>query len=86
MKSEWEQKIWGKTRCVEHDEGKYSKHELQVEKGGFCSVHWHSNKLNKFILKSGQVRIVWSYAWAIHWCDLELDSEFVMPSKIPHQF
>lgn len=72
--NKWEDKCWGKTRLVPNDaflEVKAIKevvdkwgnnclvHELQVEKGGYCSIHWHW-KWNRFVIDDACIQIeIW---------------------------
>lgn len=83
--SEWQTKVWGKTRCLV-DTPFYSKHELELEAGGFCSCHMHNQRMNKFIVKSGVVRIVWVFAWKIHSIDMTEGMYLEIASLVPHQF
>ena len=81
----WEQKIWGKTRRVVLS-WVYSQHELQVETGGYCSLHYHDRRINRFSVISGCVRVVWCYGWEVHEYCLSAGNSYTIRAKIPHQF
>ena len=81
----WQQKVWGKTRCT-HRSKRYALHELEVDKGGFCSYHYHLNRSNVFRVVTGLVRVVWTLGWQIHCTDLGPDNEFEIDAQIAHQF
>ena len=73
---EWEDKpAWGRTRCV-HDSPLYSRHELEVEAGGTCSVHWHRARNNRFHVVSGKIVVVQFFAWKTY--------ETIVTPRTPH--
>ena len=81
----WEDKVWGSTRrCVLSPV--YSLHELILNSGGYCSLHYHMNRANRFTVISGFVRIVWCYGWEVHEVCLEQKQWFMIKSQVPHQF
>ena len=52
--SDYEEKVWGRTReliCGTH----YSLHELRVVAGGYCSLHYHGGRANKFIIADAEI-------------------------------
>lgn len=53
----WETKVWGRTRPIIETEF-FSRHELTLEAGGYCSFHWHKERANRFQVLEGYVRIV----------------------------
>ncbi len=83
--SSWVDKVWGETRCLLQSPH-YSIYELQVKERGFCSFHYHMNRANRFIVKSGMVRIVWCYGWLIKGITLTDGQSVEVHSLIPHQF
>lgn len=85
MTENWEQKCWGLTRCV-HKGHKYSRHELEVVKGGFCSFHYHQYRSNVFRVEAGVVRVVWAFGWEIKHKDLHPGNVLEIKEGIPHQF
>ena len=85
MITDWQSKVWGKTRCLE-DYSFYSKHELEIISGGYCSFHFHKERSNIFHVVSGAIRIVWSYGWKIESTVLTSNCCCKMHSLIPHQF
>lgn len=82
---EWHEKVWGKTRCVVESD-RFQQHELEVEEGGVCSFHYHGDRANKFVVKSGVVRIVWALGWEVSGRDLSAGETMVINSLVPHQF
>lgn len=49
-------KVWGETIKVA-GEKHWSVHVLHISKGGFCSEHKHSAKINVFYVISGQLAV-----------------------------
>ena len=82
---DWHGKAWGKTRCIVNSP-RFQKHELKIEAGGFCSFHYHEERANRFIVKSGKVRIVWAYGWRLLHLDLGIGGVCEIGAGIPHQF
>jgi len=83
--SDWETKDWGRTRCtLKGDLG--SLHELEVIEGGYCSVHYHRQRANRFIVKSGSIAVVSFYAWNIERMILTAGNVLDIPSHVVHQF
>ena len=85
MESDWQEKIWGKTRCHVNSPF-YSEHELMLKEGGYCSFHYHLHRANRFIVHSGKVKIVRAFGWDIKTIILEAGDEYDVSSLIPHQF
>lgn len=52
-------KIWGETEQV-FSNGIISVHYISIRKGGYCSEHFHGQKINKFYVIKGTLEIsVW---------------------------
>lgn len=83
--NEWEQKVWGTTRCTDHNKY-WSRHELNTKAGGFCSVHYHLARKNIFHVLSGRLKVVWAYAWRINAIELGPGEHLSLLSGTPHQF
>ena len=49
-------KIWGHRRRI-HLNGQYEIDLLDLKANTFCSTHFHKDKINKFIVISGRVKI-----------------------------
>jgi len=81
----WVTKVWGSTRCI-YESSKFSGHELKVKKGGYCSVHWHDDRANDFIVESGVIAVVTFYGWKIRRVILTKGKHFTVVSSVPHQF
>jgi len=84
-KAVWAEKVWGRTRCT-HCSDLYSRHELEVEMGGYCSFHFHNERANRFTVESGIVRVVCAFGWKICYKDLTAGNVLDVPSMVPHQF
>jgi mannose-6-phosphate isomerase-like protein (cupin superfamily) len=86
MKHEtWVTKCWGSTRCI-YESSQFSGHELQVKAGGYCSVHYHEQRANRFIVDSGVIAVVEFYAWWAKRRILTSGKTHDVPSLVPHQF
>jgi mannose-6-phosphate isomerase-like protein (cupin superfamily) len=81
----WEEKVWGLTRCLIQSPH-FSLHELKVEAGGYCSFHYHQDRANRFVIKSGVVRVVWCHGWRLHCQRLAEGHSCIVHSLVPHQF
>lgn len=82
----WEKKIWGWTRETGNERPLKSTHELLLERGGFCSLHYHVGCNNKFEVTAGVVRVVWSYGGRLGAKIIEPGEGFFVPANLPHQF
>lgn len=83
--AEWQEKVWGRTRTT-HRSPLYSRHELEVEEGGYSSVHWHAQRANRFLVVSGAIRVVELYGWQERVFELTAGNTHDVPSLVPHQF
>lgn len=83
--SDWVDKCWGKTRELV-DSPFYSKHELELEIGGYCSLHYHRHRANRFHVVSAQVVVVELYAVDAVRTMLGPDNKYDVPSLVPHLF
>lgn len=81
----WEDKDWGRTQCVCFTPH-YSRHELQLTAGGYCSFHLHTQRANRFFVVSGVVRVVAITGWRVVGTLLTKGSELIVPSLVSHQF
>jgi hypothetical protein len=81
----WENKDWGRTREVISSPF-YSRHELEVLAGGFCSIHYHRERANRFLIMEGVIEIVEFFGprYARH--QLGPDNTYDVPSLVPHMF
>jgi len=78
-------KVWGKTREVV-DSPFYSKHELQVVAGGYCSLHYHRHRANRFIVVSGEIEVIEFYGPKIRRVRLGSENIHDVASLVPHLF
>ena len=81
----WEEKCWGKTRNILSSDF-YSKHELQVVAGGYCSLHYHQNRANRFIVKTGSIDVIEFFGPTHRKITLGPDNTYDVPSLVPHLF
>jgi len=80
-----QEKVWGWTRCAV-SKLLYSRHELKLKKGGFCSFHYHEHRANRFTVIEGEVLIVWVIGWELFSKQLTSGLSVVVPSLVAHQF
>lgn len=52
-----ERKAWGEVRHV-FDSPACAVSVLHVEAGGYCSRHWHRERVNRFIVATGSIDVV----------------------------
>jgi hypothetical protein len=83
--SEWVTKCWGKTRELV-DSPFYSKHELEIEVGGYCSLHYHEFRANRFIVQSGLVEVIEMFGPIVRKVLLGPDNTYDVASLVPHMF
>lgn len=82
---EWVDKVWGKTREL-IDSPFYSRHELEVVAGGYCSLHFHRDRANRFYVKSGAIEIVEMFGPFSARTRLGPENTYDVPSLVPHMF
>lgn len=78
-------KVWGTTKELV-DSPFYSRHELQIVEGGYCSLHYHIDRANRFIIASGEIEIIEFYGPLIKRIRLGPQNVYDVPSLIPHLF
>lgn len=81
----WEEKCWGQTRKIISSDF-YSKHELMVKAGGYCSLHYHQDRANRFIVKSGSIDVIEFFGPTHRIITLGPDNTYDVPSLVPHLF
>lgn len=81
----WTEKVWGRTREL-IDSPFYSKHELEVEAGGYCSLHFHKHRANRFTVVLGLIEIVEMLGPYITRTTLGPENTYDVPSLVPHMF
>lgn len=85
MTPTFEVKVWGRTIPVVETQF-YSKHHLEVTTGGYCSLHFHRHRANRFKLEAGLVEIIEMYAMSVKRTRLFPGATYDVPSLIPHMF
>ena len=83
--SDWEAKVWGKTRCEVESEF-YSKHRLVIEPGTYCSWHYHQQRANRFVVEKGIVEVAVLMGPKLITSIITEDQTFDVPSLVVHQF
>lgn len=83
--TKWTSKAWGRTRPI-YDSDVFCGHELDVEQGGYSSVHYHQHRANKFIVDSGVIAVVVFWGWRSESVMLTKGQDFTLPSLVVHQF
>ena len=74
-------KIWGeRRRILLTDNSEIDL--LYLKKDSFCSTHNHKNKVNKFVVISGRVRIETEFGQQM----LKKDSSFTVKPPLTHRF
>lgn len=81
----WTTKVWGRTKELV-DSPFYSKHELEIEAGGYCSLHFHKHRANRFVVVSGLIEIVEMFGPFITRTNLGPENTYDVPSLVPHMF
>jgi len=85
-RGDWTDKVWGRTKSLVNTIF-YSKHMLETETGGYCSLHYHTARANRFRLISGSVQIVALYGPVVSRVMLSDEGEWAdVPSFVPHMF
>lgn len=83
--SQFELKAWGRTLEVISNPF-YSQHHLEVIAGGYCSLHYHRRRANRFIVQSGQVEIIEMFGPFVKRTRLGSGSTHDVPSLVTHMF
>lgn len=83
--SNWQQKCWGRTRII-YQSKNLLRYELEVTSNSYCSIHYHENRTNRFILKSGRVSVITLGEGSYTRCDLRIDEPFDVDPKVNHLF
>lgn len=83
----WMDKPWGKTRSIYSGPLMHAD-EIEVAKGGYCSIHAHSTKINIFHVRVGilMVRQFTIHGDRLKCNELSAGSTLVVPAGILHQF
>lgn len=78
-------KPWGKAYPI--DDGPY--HEvllLEIHPGGYCSIHEHATKLNKFVVVSGELIVTWWHEGQERRAVLTTLETITLPCGTRHRF
>lgn len=79
----WERKVWGWTAPVV-ETVRFSLHFLHGEAGGYCSIHRHRERTNRFYIRSGAIIV---RTWGPHSeVILEAGEALDVAAGILHQF
>lgn len=79
-------KIWGYTEDI-FSNGILSVHFLNINKGGYCSEHFHRQKTNKFYVISGELEIsIWQDKDTCDKTILKAGQSTTVPFDVWHKF
>ena len=81
-----EEKVWG---CVRHvfSSDQCAVSILEVEKGSYCSKHYHRERVNRFIVQSGVIAVVWyPISGSVRRRRLKAGDVFDVPAGVIHRF
>lgn len=81
----FQEKAWGRTRCTICKDV-FQEHELEVMAGGYCSIHYHENRANRFIVESGKIGVVVFRGWTWKRFILSAGDTMDIPSHVTHRF
>jgi len=73
----WEEKCWGKVLHAFHSPDVALSY-LEVEAGWQCSTHKHADRINAFVVLSGEIKIDW---WGRHEPKGNPSSVIILPSN-----
>jgi mannose-6-phosphate isomerase-like protein (cupin superfamily) len=82
--TEWQDKCWGRTRCL-IERPHYQLHQLEVEEG-YCSIHYHRDRANRFIVESGEILVTKFFHVHEEYHRVLPGHHFDVPSLVVHQF
>ncbi len=79
-------KVWGSTSLIFAND-LVECHLIEIKKGGFCSIHNHKYKWNRFVLVSGKLEIsIFHKNGSIDRTVLEHSQITDVPPGVGHQF
>lgn len=81
----WFEKVWGRTRELV-DSPFYSRHELAVKAGGYCSLHYHEHRANRFIVVDAEIEVIEFLGPHVRRKRLGPQNVYDVPSLVPHLF
>jgi mannose-6-phosphate isomerase-like protein (cupin superfamily) len=83
--TELQPKAWGATRQT-HSSRYYSRHELQLEAGGYTSFHWHRQRSQSIQCLSGVIEVATLFGPQLHIERLTAGNLLETPPLVVHQF
>lgn len=81
----WVNKIWGRTKEISSSKS-YSCHELEVNAGSYCSMHYHRFRSNKFLVHTGQIQVIEFYGPHVKITSLLPNETLTVPALVVHLF
>ena len=79
-------KIWGQTTNI-FQTATAEVYRIVGTKGGYCSVHHHAHKFNKFFIERGQMTVrVWDQHGKVQEHILNTYDSLIIPPGVKHQF
>lgn len=79
------QRGWG-LETVVHNNSKYCVKILDVEKGRECSLHYHKQKEESFLVLEGQLEIIFEHGGQAKNIVLDKGESIDIPEYMPHKF
>lgn len=84
---DWTLKPWGRMRTILRNPA-VEVVEAEIEAGGYCSLHYHNDKANAFLVISGCLKLKLYRDGELHATHLltRESMPFEVPAGVPHQF
>jgi len=79
------QKCWGSTELIV-DSDLFQRHMLNVKRGGYCSIHYHEQRANRFFVVSGMIQVIALLGPNMSSVILTDSMQYDVPSMVPHMF
>jgi quercetin dioxygenase-like cupin family protein len=77
-------KVWGSTENI-FKKNNVSMHRIEINKGGYCSIHKHRYKHNAFFVESGKLKIyIWKNDYDL--IDTTVVTKLQMTSVAPNEY
>lgn len=81
---DWKTKAWGRTRQTVSSD-LFTRHELHIDARGYCSLHKHEQRANRFRVLTGKI-LVARLDPAPYLFELTADNVFDVASAVWHMF
>lgn len=78
-------KVWGRTYAL-FNQNNVEVHYIEAAKGGYCSIHKHATKYNKFIVIKGKLSVSVWHGSMEDITILNAGEEITVPPGLLHKF